>query len=395
MNILLVGDYSGVHSELSRGLKALGHQVVVISDGDGYKNFSRDIDFGKNKNSSSDEESVKNGALKFLIKKFRSSHAIELIKLIREFSGLKGVFSYFKRRKDLDKLKDFDIVQLINPIAIESFGSIANFMLIRKLRNNNKSIFLCALGDDAQWVNSCIRGIYKYSPLDGYNWRRLRDYSYSMRYKYGFFFGTLNLYCLKVCKKIIPGLYDYKLAYSGNIKCTDVAPLPISENDFCQPNKTSYPVKIFHGWQVGKELRKGNHLIHEAVNKIIAEYGEGMVKYSVAKSIPFSEYRKAFKNSDILMDQCFSYDRGVNATLGMCSGKVVFSGFENGSVILDQEKVGINSAQSADDLYLQLKELIENIDLIDEIKFRAHCYSRKYHESKFVASRYIDIWTSK
>ena len=47
MKILLLGEYSNVHSTLALGLRALGEQVCVASDGDGWKNYPRDIDLSR------------------------------------------------------------------------------------------------------------------------------------------------------------------------------------------------------------------------------------------------------------------------------------------------------------------------------------------------------------
>ena len=44
MKILLLGDYSNVHATLAAGLRALGHEVTLASDGDGWKGYARDID---------------------------------------------------------------------------------------------------------------------------------------------------------------------------------------------------------------------------------------------------------------------------------------------------------------------------------------------------------------
>ena len=44
MKILLIGEYSNVHATLATGLRELGHQVTVISNGDFWKNYPRDID---------------------------------------------------------------------------------------------------------------------------------------------------------------------------------------------------------------------------------------------------------------------------------------------------------------------------------------------------------------
>ena len=47
MKILLLGEYSNVHATLARGLRALGHQVTVASNGDFWKNYPRDIDLAR------------------------------------------------------------------------------------------------------------------------------------------------------------------------------------------------------------------------------------------------------------------------------------------------------------------------------------------------------------
>ena len=44
MKILLIGEYSNVHNTLAEGLRFLGHEVMVISNGDFWKNYPRDID---------------------------------------------------------------------------------------------------------------------------------------------------------------------------------------------------------------------------------------------------------------------------------------------------------------------------------------------------------------
>lgn len=44
MKILLMGEYSNVHATLAEGLHKLGHHVTVLSNGDFWKNYPRDID---------------------------------------------------------------------------------------------------------------------------------------------------------------------------------------------------------------------------------------------------------------------------------------------------------------------------------------------------------------
>lgn len=44
LKILLLGEYSNVHATLSDGLRQLGHKVTVMSNGDFWKDYPRDID---------------------------------------------------------------------------------------------------------------------------------------------------------------------------------------------------------------------------------------------------------------------------------------------------------------------------------------------------------------
>lgn len=47
MKILLLGEYSNVHATLARGLRNLGHEVTVVSNGDFWKDYPRDIDVSR------------------------------------------------------------------------------------------------------------------------------------------------------------------------------------------------------------------------------------------------------------------------------------------------------------------------------------------------------------
>lgn len=82
MKILLIGEYSNVHATLAKGLRKLGHMVTVVSNGDFWKDYPRDIDVSRG-----------NGKL---------SGIQLLIKIISLLPQLKG----------------YDIVQLINPLFL-------------------------------------------------------------------------------------------------------------------------------------------------------------------------------------------------------------------------------------------------------------------------------------
>ena len=47
MRILLLGEYSRLHNSLKEGLVQLGHEVIIVGDGDDFKDYPVDfsIDF--------------------------------------------------------------------------------------------------------------------------------------------------------------------------------------------------------------------------------------------------------------------------------------------------------------------------------------------------------------
>ena len=83
MKILLIGEYSNVHWSLAEGLRALGHNVCVISNGDFWKDYRRDIS------------------------------------LVRHYTKLGGLRYMLRLYSILPKLRGYDIVQLINPMFLE------------------------------------------------------------------------------------------------------------------------------------------------------------------------------------------------------------------------------------------------------------------------------------
>ena len=83
MKILLIGEYSNVHWTLAEGLRQLGHTVTVISNGDYWKNYNRDIS------------------------------------LTRSYSKAGGLRYITKLIKTLPLMRGYDIVQIINPIFLE------------------------------------------------------------------------------------------------------------------------------------------------------------------------------------------------------------------------------------------------------------------------------------
>ena len=365
--ILLLGDYSSVHYELSKALKDKGYNVLLFSDGDAYKKIKCDILLPETK-------------------KYKNRLLNIIINLLR-FSGLFGIKNYFTVKKEIEKINNIKAIQIINPVIIPSLGAIGNILLVRYLSKKNVFLSLCALGDDYKYVSACINKKFKYCPMDRIFENGIKSvgrYLYMLKYVYSPLYFILDLYTRRKVNIIIPGLLDYKIAYENEKNVNEVIELPISKENFMIPKKSKYPLKIFHAWQNGKELRKGNDVLNRMIEKYIQEFGNSKIDYEIINGLTYDEYLKKYKESDIILDQVYSYDRGVTGALAMASGKVVFSGFEEGHF-----DIGINATPNEDELYKDFIRLVNSLDLVDELKIKAYKFALEKYDSKKVANRYL------
>ena len=379
MKVLFIGEYSGVYTELIKGLKIKNIETFIISNGDGFKKFPADILITNNIISTNN----------ILIKIFRN---------IKYRLGLNGLFLFLKKWRDLkNHLQGYDIVQLINSVPLSGFGSIANIILIKFVIKKNKNIYLSVLGDDYYTVEWLGKNYLRTNFFKDKMFKNIIKPGPRFTYKYCLFYKQLNDYIIKSSRSIIPGLFCYKQSYDWTKKTTDVFPFPIDESKVGIPLKVNEnkPIIIFHGWQKGKEARKGNDVFDRVIKKIVNKYGN-RVEYRVVQNVPFEEYLKLFSDSHIFIDQLYADDKGVNGLLGMASGKVVFSGFDkialesyphyNGKI------VGIDSYNDEAYLFEKFSELIDNPNLIEEISENAIEFVNQNHLASFVADLYLNEW---
>lgn len=381
MKILLLGEYSGVFNSLAKALRNDGHEVLLINDGDSYKSFNADIYIKYNYLESNNK----------YIKKLINTYYTLLM-----YSGFKGCIQIFKYKKTIKNMKDYDVVQLVNPVFLSDYGTIVNLFVFKYLKKNNKKVFLSALGDDYVWVKYCLDNKFEYSIFDRLSFTSLKNYVYPLYYVYGFMNPFLNKYIVKNVNAIIPGLYDYYAAYKGLENCTEIVPLIMCVDKDFTPKDVVFPLKVFHGWQLGKELRKGNDLFDRAFKRIQKDYPD-KIEYKVVSGLTYEEYIKKFDDSHIFIDQCYSQDSGVNALLGMKEGKVVFSGFER----VVQEYYGlqdtpiINSIPNEEKIYEDIKNLILNPNKVKDLSLKAVDFVKKFHNESYVLDKYLAIWEKR
>ena len=148
MKILLVGEYSRLHNSLKEGLIELGHQVLLISTGDFFKDYPSDIKL-KRKYDKGIARKVKVG----LFKLFGIDITSRSIKK-----------QFFKHQ---EKLKGFDVVQLINESPLTTTPDVATD-IITFLKQYNKKLFLLSCGTDYISVSHALSDAHPYSILSNY-----------------------------------------------------------------------------------------------------------------------------------------------------------------------------------------------------------------------------------
>lgn len=366
MRILLIGEYSNVHWTLAEGLRALGHEVCVVSNGDFWKNYRRNISLVRNETS--------------------------------RFAGVKYLLQAYAL---LPRLRNYDVVQLINPMFLELKAErIAPFY--NRLKKQNKKIFLCAYGIDAYWVDYCTRTPYpfRYSDFNIGDRPIDNDYVRSQRLDWQ---NTpkqrLNHIIANECNGIIAGMYEYHTAYSAahsNKLC--YIPFPITANETATPNyRQGEKVRFFIGIQKSRNIYKGTDIMLRALEQIAAAYPE-RCEVLKAENVPFDEYTKLIENCHVLLDQLYGYSPGMNALLALSKGKIVVGGAEEECYrILGEESLRpmVNVVPDEKDVYRKLEYLVLHSEDIARLQAESIEFVRRHHDAVKVAQQYLDFWESK
>lgn len=362
MKILLIGEYSNVHWTLAEGLRSLGHTVCVVSNGDFWKDYRRDIS------------------------------------LMREYTKLGGIKYMLKLYKLLPKLRRYDVVQLINPMFLELKAErIAP--IYRYLKKHNKKVFLGAFGMDAYWVEACTGQPFRFRYSDfnigstpitnSYVTEQKADWEDTPK-------ARLNHYIANDCNGIIAGLYEYYAAYEDKHKeKLTYIPFPVPCDKSAQAIYTpERKMRFFIGIQKERSIYKGTDIMLRALERIAADYPNDC-EILKAESVPFEQYSKMIEDCDVLLDQLYGYSPAMNALLAMSKGKIVVGGAEPECYnILGENTLRpmVNVTPSEQDVYNQLEWLIKNKEQIATMQQQSIEFVKKHHSPEKVAKQYLEIW---
>ena len=364
MKILLLGEYSNVHWTLAEGLRALGHEVTVVSNGDGWKDYPRDVDLRR-----------------------RSLGKWDTAKYL------------WKLHQVFPQLTGYDVVQLINPIFLD-LRAERMWAYYERLQNENGKIVLGAYGMDHYWVKAaCDCKTFRYSDFYiGNHYRQTPDNDALIADWTGGEKERLNRYIAQSCDGIVAGLYEYDCAYRpdfGDKVCFIPFPIRVDKN-FSPKTEVPEKVKFFIGIQSERSVYKGTDVMLRALNRLAKKYPKQLEVRKV-ENIPFATYQRILGESDVLLDQLYSYTPAMNGLLAMSRGLVLVGGGEPEHYELLKEKELrpiINVLPNEESVFEELEQLLLHPECIPQLKKDSVEYVRRHHDYIKVAQQYDSFYHS-
>lgn len=397
MKILLLGDYSNVHATLAEGLRALGHHVVVASDGDGWKDYPRDIDLKR-------PGTPGEGSLR--------QRLLDTLYLIR----LRWLFA--------TKFRGFDVVQIINPVFLP-LRAERIMPYYKRLRCHNKKVFMAAYGMDHYWVKAGLDcKTFRYSDFNiGLDVRHdLPENEIFIAEWLNGEKGLLNQAIAADCDGIPAGLYEYWASYNAHLpeeyrKKLHYIPFPIKVKDSldsddllkskAMEDDNLRPVRFFIGIQRHRSAYKGTDVMLRALERVQEKF-PNLVEVRKVENVPFAEYRRLMRTSDVILDQLYSYTPAMNALEAMSQGLIAVSGAEPEYYALQENETFdaasvaeerphplrpiINVSPSEDSVYDALCWLVEHRREIPQLQADSRKFVEFYHNYKTVARQYLYLW---
>lgn len=363
MRILLLGEYSNVHATLAKGLRRLGHEVTVVSNGDFWKNYPRDIDVSR-----------RQGA----------------------WGGL-GLMA--KLACLLPRLRGYDVVQLINPMFVE-LKAERIFPLYACLRRFNGKMIMGAFGMDHYWVNECCqRRHLRYSDFNIGD--SLRNDADALKERHDWI-GTekerLNKLIAYDCDCIVAGLYEYWSCYEPCFHDkTTFIPYPIEmpkPHHVKDMSAGDGRLNIFIGINKERSHYKGTDIMLEAAKEVAARHAD-KCRLTVVESVPFNEYQRLMDSADVMLDQLYSYTPSMNALLAMSKGIVCVGGGEPESYEIISEgrlRPIVNVEPTYDSVLQQLERLVADRKMVERLKAESVEYVAKHHDYLKVAKSYAALY---
>ncbi len=390
MRILLFGEYSNVHHTLCEALRRAGHEVLLISDGDGWKDYPRDVDLRRTK------------------------------------EGPVGSLMYLSKLATLlPKLRGYDVVQIVNPIFLD-VKARWNRWVFDYLKRNNGILSVGCFGDD-YYVISRMQDDKYLAYTDFYAAGKVIDHEVNRRRIAAWTKGPkaeLTQYVMQHADCLVPCLYEYWKVYDTpefhsrlryiplpidvstpsfpRSVCCDAIATPSPSSPLCprdsRPWQPSTPprLRLLFASQKLRGQMKGTDQLEPLFDKLAQEFPD-IIDLCKIESVPFEQYQRLVAEADVVVDQLYSFTPAMGALESMAQGKVVISGYEPEyqQFIDGPSESGIINLRPFDDAhnYEVLRTTLTDRNKIARLQSSSQAFVRKYHNADDVARQFVEFWS--
>lgn len=368
LKVLLLGDYSNCHRTLATGLRALGCDVTVVSDGSLWLDCERDVDISR--------VPGKLGGLQLAWRLY--------------FGSVRRVMS----GNDIVAINDPNFVRL-RPQLIRP--------LFDRLVKGNRSVFLTSMSTDIAYLDMLAApdSPLRYSEwfVDGEPSRMYRANPAKWEQWHA---PTLVKYHRDVLRRIdgaVSVLYEYQLGMERALGADRAAygGIPIDTAAF-EPQQLPDnidKVRIFLGRDRYRKLMKGSDLLEIAAKRVVERHPD-KAELVIVENRPYREFVELLKDSHLVLDQIYSYTPATTALMAMAYGLNVVSGGEPEYYDFIGEAENrpiINAPTDLDPLTDAIERVVLNPREIAERGRRSREFVVKHNDAIVVARRFLDFWT--
>lgn len=370
MKILFIGEASYLHNTLRKGIIELGHKVTIASDGNSYHDSYRDIDIHRN----------------------------------MRWGKLGGILLLIRILLLLPRLKGYDIVQLVHPaVCIPLRPRLVTWIIRYWLKPMNKCLIMGCNGDDSIILERQSSGVLAY--CDTYWNGTMQNVQQNRERLVAAQIPEVvrnNREVALMADALTACLYEYYLCYniSEYGPRLHYMPLPMDGIADKRPSDISgnqrRTIKVLIGIQPKRDYMKGARRIADFLHRLDSEQ-PGLLEITEVTGVPYDEYCRLLEETDILVDQLYSYTPSMNSLAAMARGTVVIGGGEEEYYRFINEKslrpiINVRPDASDEENIAVLRKALFTPGNIERLSSESIEFVRRYHDYRLVAKEHIKLY---
>jgi len=357
MKLLLLGEYSGLHSNLNLICKEFGIDSFFSGSANGFRKLQSDLSFESN---------------------------IPGI-FGRALTALNPIFN-------LHKLTNFDVVQAI---TFEQFHPLINDWLLKCILKTAERKFSLITGCDS-FLNNYLSQKHVYPEICKECLRFDLKMETCVTKKYRSVMSQNLLYTLS--DRLIPMQIEYLNAFKDTCytsKTTKVHRLPIYLKNFSPHKKKQINVRkklrVLHG--LNRYGFKGTRIVEECC-ALLKKKNKSNILIDIKGKMPLLEYLEIIKDYDLIIDQLYMESWGYNALFAMAQGIPVISCTTDNAL----NAIGIHFnpfisiKPNAESLLNTLEFLSENYKLRNEYSEKSFNFIFNEHSHETIINQFLKTW---